>query len=274
MIARILMPPLVLQSSVGDDRVLRDVDETARQVARVRGLQRGVGETLAGAVRRVEVLENREAFLEVGDDRALDDFARRLRHQAAHAGELLHLRRRTARSGVRHHVDRIDRDLAVGLRSFLTAEISCIIASAMRSVALRPGVDHLVVLLALRDQAVLVLLLVFLRERARLLDHLPLGVRHDHVVLAERDAGLERMMEAERHDAVAEDHRLLLAAVAIDRVDHRRRFRAWSSACWRRRTDTLVAARQHLTEHDAARRGVVPAPRPPCRSRRAPPSGT
>ena len=53
-----------------DDAVLRDVDQTARQVARVRGLQRGVGETLAGAVGRVEVLEHREAFLEVRDDRA------------------------------------------------------------------------------------------------------------------------------------------------------------------------------------------------------------
>ena len=47
-----------------------------------------------------------------------------------------------------------------------------------------------------------------------------LGVRDDHVVLAERDAGAAGMAEAERHDAVAEDHRLLLAAVAIDRVDH------------------------------------------------------
>ena len=82
----------------GDDRILRDVDETARQIARVRGLQRGVREALAGAVGRVEVFENRQALLEVGDDRALDDLARRLGHQAAHGGELAHLRRRTARA--------------------------------------------------------------------------------------------------------------------------------------------------------------------------------
>ena len=53
-----------------DDAVLRDVDETARQVAGVRGLQRRVREALAGAVGGVEVLENGQAFLEVGDDRA------------------------------------------------------------------------------------------------------------------------------------------------------------------------------------------------------------
>ena len=43
--------------------------------------------------------------------------------------------------------------------------------------------------------------------------------RDDQVVLAERDAGLARLAEAELHHAVGEDHRLLLAAVAVDDVD-------------------------------------------------------
>ena len=101
---------------LGDDAVLRDVDETARQIAGVGRLQRRVGEALAGAVGRVEVLEHRQAFLEVRDDRALDDLARRLGHQAAHAGELLHLRRRAAGAGVAHHVDRVHRLLAAARR--------------------------------------------------------------------------------------------------------------------------------------------------------------
>src|SRR5262249_25420719 len=65
-----------------DDAVLRHVDQTPRQVTRVRRLQGGVGETLAGSVRRVEVLEHRQAFLEVGDDRTFDDLTRRFGHQA------------------------------------------------------------------------------------------------------------------------------------------------------------------------------------------------
>ena len=40
--ARILMPSLVHTIVVGDDAVLRHVDQTARQVAGIRGLQRGV----------------------------------------------------------------------------------------------------------------------------------------------------------------------------------------------------------------------------------------
>ena len=50
-------------------------------------------------------------------------------------------------------------------------------------------------------------------------DQLLLAGRDDQVVLAERDAGLAGLLEAERHQPVAEDHRLLLAAVAVDLVD-------------------------------------------------------
>src|SRR4051794_135339 len=58
--------------STGDD-VLRDVDETARQVARVSGAQRGVSETLARAVSGDEVLENGHPFAEVAPHRDVDD---------------------------------------------------------------------------------------------------------------------------------------------------------------------------------------------------------
>ena len=202
-----------------DDAVLRHVDQTTGQVTRVRRLQRGIREALAGAVGRVEVFEHRQAFLEVGNDRRFDDLTRRLGHQAAHAGQLTHLRRRTARARMRHHVDRVDLRLdtlggLLGRGDFLHHLLGDLFAR------LRPGVDHLVVLLAMGDQAVVVLLLEILGEGARRIDDLPLAVRHHHVVLAERDAGLERVIEAKRHDPVAEDHRLLLTAVTINLVDH------------------------------------------------------
>ena len=148
----------------GDDGVLRDVDEAAREVTRVRRLQRGVGQTLAGAVRGVEILQNRQAFLEVGDDRALDDLARGLGHQAAHGGKLAHLRRRAARARMRHHVDRVHRLVAAVLVLAHGGDaLHHLFGELVR--ALRPGVDDLVVLLALGDQAVVVLLLIFLGER-------------------------------------------------------------------------------------------------------------
>ena len=84
----ISMPSMVPQSNSAMMRVLRDVDETARQVTGVRRLERGVREALASAVGRDEVLENRETLAEVRGDRRLDDLARRLGHQAAHTGQL------------------------------------------------------------------------------------------------------------------------------------------------------------------------------------------
>ena len=205
---------------LGDDRVLRDVDETAREVTRVRRLQRRIRETLAGAVGGVEVLENVEAFLEVGRDRGLDDRAVRTRHQAAHAGELLHLGRRTTRPGVAHHIDRVDRLLTSGLLVDLNGSDALHHLVGDLVAALGPGVDNLVVLFALGDEAVIVLLLELLDLLAGLLDDFVLARRDHHVVLAEGNTGAGGMLEAEVHDPVTEDDRLLLAAAAIDRVDH------------------------------------------------------
>src|SRR6516164_2305598 len=57
-----------------DDYVLCHVDQAAGQVTRVGRLQRRIGKTLTGAVRRDEVLQHREAFAEVGGNGRLDDF--------------------------------------------------------------------------------------------------------------------------------------------------------------------------------------------------------
>ena len=75
--------------------ILRHIHEAPGEISGIRRLQRGIREALAGTVGGVEVFENVETFLEVGDDRRLDDLARGLGHQATHGGELLHLRGRT-----------------------------------------------------------------------------------------------------------------------------------------------------------------------------------
>ncbi|MNI18922.1 hypothetical protein D3C73_723430 [compost metagenome] len=203
-----------------DDAVLGHVDETTGQVTGVCRLQGGVCQTLTGTVGRVEVLVNGQAFLKVRDDRGLDDFTRRLRHQAAHAAQLAHLVRRTTGTRVGHHVDRVHRLLATGLGvEFDSLNAGHHVFSDLFG-CLAPGVDDLVVLFALSDQAVIVLLLVFLNESLGITDDLLLGIRDDHVVLAERNAGAASMSKAELHDPVAEYDRVLLTAMTVDRVDH------------------------------------------------------
>ncbi len=92
---------------LADDQLLRDVDQTPRQVAGVGRPQRGVGQALAGAVRRDEVLEHRQALAEVRLDRARDDLALRVGHQATHARDLADLHDVPPGSRVGHHVDRV-----------------------------------------------------------------------------------------------------------------------------------------------------------------------
>ncbi len=203
-----------------DDAILRDVNETARQITGVGRLQGGVGKTLTGTVGRVEVLVHGQAFLEVRNDRRFDDFARRLGHQTAHAAQLAHLVRRTTSTRVRHHVDRVHLLLAASDRIELDGLDARHHFVGDLLGALAPSVDDLVVLLALSDQAVIVLLLVFRRQSFGLSNQLRLGLRNDHVVLAERNTGAASMTEAELHDAIAENDRLFLSAMAIDRVDH------------------------------------------------------
>src|SRR6185436_12276428 len=130
-----------------DDHVLRHVHEAPREIAGVRRLERRVREALPGAVRGHEVLEHGEAFLEVVDDRRLDDLAQtardlllRLGHEAAHPGELADLLLRSARAGVGHHEDRIEA-VPVGRE---TAERLLLDLGRHE----RPGVDDLVVPLA------------------------------------------------------------------------------------------------------------------------------
>jgi hypothetical protein len=96
-------------------QILGHVHQAARQVTGVRRLQRRICQTLTRAVGRDEVLQNVEAFAEVGGDRRLDDRAVRLGHQAAHAGQLANLGSRTPRAGVGHHVDGVEGLLLDGL---------------------------------------------------------------------------------------------------------------------------------------------------------------
>ena len=139
----------LLGAAVGlaDDDVLRDVDQAPGEVARVGGTQGGVGQALAGTVRRDEVLENGQALHEVGPDRPLDDLALRVGHEAAHARQLADLLDRAAGAGVGHHEDRVE---AIEV---LLHRVSHLLGGR------RPLVDDRLVALLLGDQAHVVLVL-------------------------------------------------------------------------------------------------------------------
>ena len=223
---------------LGHHQVLRHVHQTAGQVAGVGRLQRRIRQALARAVRGDEVLQHVQPLAEVRRDRRLDDGAVRLRHQAAHAGELADLRGRAARAGVGHHVDGVERLLEHGaaLLSFIGAQPSFLASQSMTGslpeaihhglghhvAGPTPDVHHLVVALALGDQAGGVLRLDLLHLLLGVGDDLALLRRHLHVVHRDRHAGAGGQREAGVHQPVGEDHRLAQPAAAEAGVDQPR----------------------------------------------------
>ena len=118
-----------------------------------------------------------------------------------------------------HHIDRVDlRFLAIITDRLRLNAIHHGIGNLVTTAA--PSVDHLIVFFLLGDQAVLVLLLIIGNQRLGLIDQFVLFSRDNHVILAEGNAGLERVAEAKHHDRVSEQHSVLLASVAIYLVDN------------------------------------------------------
>ena len=206
----------------GHHHVLGDIDQAAGQVTGVGGLQRGIGQTLTGAVGGDEVLQDVQTLAEVRGDRRLDDRTVRLGHQAAHAGQLTDLGGATARTGVGHHEHRVEarlfRVLAVAGDDFFLADLRHHRLGDV-VVGLGPDVDHVVVTLGTGGQTLAVLVVDVLHLGLGFGQDAHLLFRHHDVVEAERDARLGRHAEAGVHQLIGEDHRVLHADAAVHVVD-------------------------------------------------------
>ena len=127
---------------LGNDDILRNVDQTTGKVTGVRGFQSRIGQTFTGTVGGIKVFQHRQTFFKVRDNRLFDNLARRFGHQAAHASQLAHLRGGTAGAGVSHHVNGVDVTV-FGLGDVFHHLVGNLVGTGS------PDIDHLVVLLAL-----------------------------------------------------------------------------------------------------------------------------
>ncbi len=199
---------------LGDDDVLRHVDQPPGQVAGVGRLERGVGEALARAVGRDEVLEHRQPLAEVGGDRRLDDLARGLGHQAAHSGQLPHLLARAAGAGVGHHADRVElAEVVLDLGHLPEHLLGDLLGHTM------PDVDDLVVPLTGGDDAAGALLLDLADLLVGVGQELGLGARDEHVVDAERDSRARGVVEGDLLHLVEHLHGQLMAVLDVAVAD-------------------------------------------------------
>ena len=135
---------------LGDDNVMRYVNQTTRQVTGVGSLQSGIGQTLTGTVGRNKVFQHGHTLLKVRDNGVLNDKRLgtgllRLGHQTTHTRELANLSLTTTSSRVKHHVHSIE--ALVGLLHFLHQDFRQVV------VDVSPGVDDLVVAFLICDKA-------------------------------------------------------------------------------------------------------------------------
>ena len=184
---------------------LRHAGQLAGQVARVGGLQSGIGQTLAGAVGGGEVFEHRKAFAEVGLDGGLDDGPRRLGHEAAHAAELANLIDVAAGAGDGHHGDGIEiLEKFAGLGGHRPPVVIAVVAlqagheivgDLLAGVA--PHIDELGVSLLVGDGAHAVVLLDLVGLLLAFIENRRLAVGRADVGDAEAEAGERAALEAQ-----------------------------------------------------------------------------
>ncbi len=128
-------------------------------------------------MRRHEILQNVKAFTEIGLDRKFDRVSGCIRHQAAHACQLLDLFVGASGSGIRHHVNVIIFVQTVQKRF------------RQLVVRLLPGVDDRTVAFFLGGKTSAVSAVDLVNRVLRLLDQLRLHRRNRHVGNGNRHAG-------------------------------------------------------------------------------------
>ena len=196
-------------SAIGDahDHVLRNVNQTSRQVTGVCSTERRVGQALARAVRGDEVLEHRHPFAEVRLHWDVNDATRRIGHQSAHGAELADVSLVSACARVRHHQERVELRILVAL---LRVELRHHGVADLAG-RLLPESNHVLVALVFRDQALGVLAVNLGDILVRLGDDRLLPLCHRDVEDGDRHATACCRLESDALDAVGEDCRLDLA---------------------------------------------------------------
>ena len=205
-----------------DHQILRHVNQTAGQISRVRSFQRSIGQTLTRTVCRNEVLKNVQAFTEVGGNRRFDNRTVRLGHQTSHTGQLTNLGSRTPRSGISHHVDRVERFLldllAMAIDDFFMTELlHHDLGHLVTGTA--PDINNLVIALTVGNQTVGVLAFDFFNFALGVGNNFALLRRNQHIVRANRNTGTGRQTIAILHQLVGKNNRFLQTTTTESRID-------------------------------------------------------
>ncbi len=171
------------------NNVVSHIDQTTGKITGVGSFQSGVGKTLTGTVGRDKVFQHRQTFLEVRQNRVLDNLATfssgllRFRHKTTHTGQLTNLVLRTTGTRIKHHEHRVE--TLVSLGHLLHKHVG------KTRIHMRPDIDNLVVAFVVGDETHRIVVHHFLNLLVTLLHNLLLFRRDDNVTEVERQTATE-----------------------------------------------------------------------------------
>ena len=225
-----------------DHNVLCHIGQLTRQVTRVSCLERGIRQTFTSTVCRREVLQHRQAFTEVRLDWRLDNFTRRLGHQATHSSQLPNLFDTTTSTRVRHQEHRIDVTHATAIIG--THRRHHLFGDLLTS--MRPSIEHLVVTLLFGNDSTLVVLAEFQNFFFRSSNNFLLGIRSHQVVGRERQTTACTLAEAQLVHVIKQINRLTTAQQLVTVRNHGRQIATLLGI-----VVEVHSLRQHHVEQDA-----------------------
>ena len=152
-----------------DNQLLGHIHQTSGEISRVCSTQGRIGQTLAGAVGRHEILQYVQTLTEIGLDGKLNGVSGGICHQSPHTGKLLDLLIGTTGAGIRHH-----KDVVVLIQSVQQGR-------GQDCIRLLPGLHYLFVALLLGNQAALVVSRNLIHRILGFLNQLRLLGRHGHI---------------------------------------------------------------------------------------------
>ena len=236
----------------GDHHVLRDVGQLTGEITRVGRLECRIGQTLAGTVRRAEVLEHGQTFAEVGLDRRFDNLTRRLGHQTTHTAELTHLFDATAGTRVCHQEDGVH--IAIGPEIVFQAGHHF---GRDLFTSVRPSVEHLVVAFDFGDHTALEQLVELHNGLFGFADDLALRIGGNQIVGTERQTAQGCLTETKLVHVVEQFDRSATSDEFVTVGNHLRQF----TRLQRDVVERHAARQNHIKDH-AAHGGFHPGSEP------------
>ncbi len=199
---RCCKPPECSAIGLRNDHILCDIYEAAGEVTGISSFKCSICKTLTRTVSGNEILKYRKPFFKVGQDRILDDLSTggtgflRFRHQSPHTGKLTDLLLGSPRTGVKHHINRVETLIILG--EYLH---QCM---GELTICMCPDINDLVITFVVGDETHVVVIHHFVNLSISTCYEFGFGIRDQYITQVKRQTSLECHLETGVLDIIQE----------------------------------------------------------------------